>query len=143
MTAQTIVLQDLMRFRRKWRYHLIIAAKLIPHITQACFGLVEKTFGKITVGQMAFDAGELLVGARVPGAMDTFHAVAGATKTGGAGPLIAGSHYQQKQDAGYNAKQEQFPAIHSTSPPIAQVLSFTFYMKKKNPAETNGNNKKI
>ena len=95
MAAQTIVLQNLMRFRRKRRYHLIIAAEFVPHIAQAGFGLIEKTFGKIAVRQMTFDAGELLVGARMSGAMDPFHAVAGAAKTGRAGPLVAGSHHQQ------------------------------------------------
>jgi hypothetical protein len=92
---------------------------------------------------MAFDTGELLVGACIPSAMDSFHAVAGATKSGGAGPLIAGPHHQQEHHAGYDAKQEQFPAIHPTSPPILQVLSFTFYMNSGIPAKTNRNDKKI
>jgi len=63
MAAQAIVLQDLMCFRREWRYHLIVSAEFVPHVTQAGFGFVEKTFGKVAVGQMAFDTGELLVGA--------------------------------------------------------------------------------
>jgi hypothetical protein len=143
MAAKAVVLQNLMRFRRKRRHHLVIAAEFVPHIAQAGFGLVEETFGKIAVRQMAFDAGELLVSAGMPGAMDPFHAVAGAAKSGRSGPLVSGSHHQQKQDAGHDAKQEQFPAVHFPSPPISQVLSFPFYIKGEIPAETNDNDEKI
>ena len=93
MAAKAVVLQNLMRFRRKRRHHLLVAAEFVPHVAQAGFGLVEETFGKISVWQMAFDAGELLVRARMPRAMDPFHTVAGAAKTGRAGPLIAGSQH--------------------------------------------------
>ena len=103
MAPQTVLIDMTGTGSRNGNGHGIRSQRFSDQVSRTRGHFIGNPADDMGIGEMAFDAGELLVGGELPTRGDGLHAVAGSAEAGRAAEIESERQQQAKGDAGDNA----------------------------------------